>query len=245
MRKDLQSAQQALGLVPAQVEQQMERVRALGDRLRRSDLLESRGAGIAALSQRIARTETAFFGTREQELAGARATLETIPHRCRVALSGHEQGIAEQRLHLNRVPKLTEDAVAGIADQARLLGDGICRQLADHQHDYGRAIQRLLTDFNRTALRRFEDERTRLTQARELTRERIGHRFSGAERDLRHVASVIEARDFRRHGFVLATDANGKPVPSISGVHVGAHLDLKFRDGRARVAVRETKEEEA
>jgi len=244
IRRDLQSAQQALSQVPVQVDQNLERVQALADRLRRSDLLESRGASIAALSQRIARTETSFFGTREKELARARATLETIPHRCRVTLSGRQQGIAEQRLHLSRAPKRTEDAAAGIADQARLLGDGIARQLADHEHDYGRAIERLLTDFNRTALRRLEDERTRLTQARELTRERIGHRFSGAERDLKHVTSVIEARDFRRHGFVLATDASGKPLPSISGVHVGAHLDLKFRDGRARVAVRETKEEE-
>jgi len=244
MRRDLQSAHLALSQVPIQVNQNLERVQALGDRLRRSDLLESRGASIAALSQRIARTETSFFGTREKELAQARATLETIPHRCRVALSGREQGIAEQRLHLSRAPKRAEDAAAGIADQARLLGDGIARQLADHEHDYGRAIQRLLTDFNRTALRRLEDERTRLTQTRELTRERIGHRISGAERDLKHVTSVIEARDFRRHGFVLATDASGKPLPSISGVRVGAHLDLKFRDGRARVAVRETKGEE-
>jgi exonuclease VII large subunit len=101
-----------------------------------------------------------------------------------------------------------------------------------------------VADLNRAALRRIEEERARLTQACALTHERIGHRFRGAERDLRHVASVIEARDFRRHGFVLATDARGKPVPSISGIHVGAHLDLKFRDGQARVAVRETKEEE-
>jgi len=314
IRKDLQSAQQALSQVPLQVDQNLERVQALGDRLRRSDLLESRGASIAELSQRIARMETSFFGTREKELSQARATLETIPHRCRVALSGREQGIGEQRLHLNRAPKRTEEAIAGIADQARVLDDGIARQLADHQRDYGRAIDRLITDFphrcraalsgceqgigeqrlhlnrapkrteeaiagiadqarvlddgiarqladhqrdygraidrlitdfNRISLRRFEDERTRLRQASELTHERIGYRFNSAGRDLKHVASVIEARDFRRHGFVLATDASGKPVPSISGIRVGAHLDLKFRDGRARVAVRETEEEEA
>jgi exonuclease VII large subunit len=245
MLKDLQSARQALSQVPVQLGQSLERVQAHGDRLRRSDLLESRGAGIAELSQRIARMESSFFGAREKELGQARATLETVPHRCLVALSARERGIGEQRLHLGRAPKRTEEALAGIADQARVVDDGIARQLADHERDYGRAIDRLITDFNRTALRRFEDERTRLGQARELTRERIGHRFDRAERDLKHVTSVIEARDFRRHGFVLATDASGKPVPSISGVRVGAHLDLKFRDGRARVAVRETKEEEA
>ncbi len=245
MHKDLQSARQALGLVPARVEQTLERLQALGDRLRRVGVLETRAAGIGELTQRIARAESTFFGTREQELARAHAVLETIPHRCRVTLSKREQGIGEQRLHLSRAPKRNEDAIAGIADQARVLGDGIARQLTDHRRDYGRAIERLLADFNRTALRRLDDERLRLAQTRELTRERIGHRFSGAERDLKHVTSVIEARDFRRHGFVLATDASGRPLPSISGVHAGALLDLKFRDGRARVAVRETKEEEA
>ena len=52
----------------------------------------------------------------------------------------------------------------------------------------------------------------RLAQSGELTRERIGRRLGDAERDLKHVTALIEARDFGKYGFVLATDGDGKPL---------------------------------
>jgi exodeoxyribonuclease VII large subunit len=244
IRKELAAVGQSIDRVPARVEESTERVRMLSEHLRIAGLFESMQMGIRDLSHQIARAETSFFTTREESLARARAVLETIPHRCQAAFATCEQRIGEQRLRLDRVPQLTDEVVTGAADQVRLLTDGIRRQLADHERDYGRAVNRLLADFTRGALRRLKDEGMRLTQAGQLARERVDRRLGNAEHDLKHTTALIEARDFSKHGFVLATDATGKPLPSIAGVCVGANLNLKFRDGQAGVTVRETKEDE-
>jgi exodeoxyribonuclease VII large subunit len=239
----LQLARQALDRIPAQVEHRLERLRAMGERLRRSDFLDSRQASIRELGQRIAHTETTTVALHQQGIAQAGAALGTVPHRYRATLAERERGIREQCLHLVGVSKRREEAAAKIAEQSRWIGDGIARQLVDHERDYGRAVNRLVTQMKHTALSRLEDESERLIQIRQLSRERIGHRFGNAERDLKHVLARIEARDFRRHGFVLATDAEGKPLSSIAGVHVGTTLNLSFRDGAARARVEETTEE--
>lgn len=240
---DLQLARQALGRIPAQVDHHLERLHGLGERLRRSDFLESRQSGIRELGQRIAYAETTAMALHTQRIAHADAALATVPHRYRATLAERERGISEQCLQLDSVPKRREEAVAKIAEQSRWIGDGISRQLTDHERDYGRAVERLVTQIKKTALFRVEDGSERLTQIRQLSRERIGHRLGNAERDLQHVLARIEARDFRRHGFVLATDAEGKPLSTIAGVRVGTTLNLSFRDGSARARVEETKEE--
>lgn len=245
IRKDVASAQQAIDRIPARIEASAERVDGLGQRLRVAGLIDSKQSGVRETSQRIAQAETAFFSTREEGLARARAVLEAIPHRCDAALAKIERGLGEQRLRLARAPQRTGEAIAAVEDQARLLGDGIRRQLTDHEHDYGRALARLIADFNRSIRRRLDDQGGRLAQSAELTRERIVRRLGDAERNLEHVTALIEARDFSRHGFVLATDPSGKPLSSIGSVRVGDDLSLKFRDGLAGVTVREIKEEKA
>ena len=80
-------------------------------------------------------------------------------------------------------------------------------------------------------------------RAGQLTWERIARRVEGAERELQHVTALIAARDFRRRGFVLATDAAGRPVPSVAGLELGARLNLNFRDGQVEAAVDKIKEE--
>jgi exodeoxyribonuclease VII large subunit len=243
LESELHLARQALDRVPARVEQRLELVRTIAERLRRSDFLESRQASIRELGQWIAHAETAAVALHQQRIAQADAALGTVPHRYRAAVAERERGIREQCLHLGNVPKRREEAMVRIADQSHWICDGIARQLADHERDYGRAVDRLVTQIKKTALSRLEDGSERLIQIRQLSRERIGHRLGNAERDLKHVVTRIEARDFRRHGFVLATDAEGKPLPSIAGVRVGTTLNLSFRDGFARARVEETKEE--
>jgi exodeoxyribonuclease VII large subunit len=244
IRKDLAFAQQALDRVPARVEESAERVKSLGERLRIAGMLESMQMGIRDLGHRITQAETTFFATREEGLARAGAVLEAIPHRCEAAFANCEQKIAEQRLRLGRVPQRTKEVAGAASEQMRMLSDGIKRQLEDHERDYGRAIDRLLAEFNRAALRRLDEEGVRLTQSGQLMRERVDRRLGNAEHDLKHTTALIEARDFSKHGFVLATDAAGKPLPSIAGVGVGANLNLRFRDGDAGVTVREIKENE-
>lgn len=243
LESGLRHARQALERIPAQLEHHLERLQVMGQRLRRSDFLDSRQASIRELGQRIAHTETTAVALHQQRIARADAALGTVPHRYRAALAEREQGIREQSLHLAGVPKRREEAVAKITEQSRWIGDGIARQLADHERDYGRAVDRLVAQMKNATLIRLADEGDRLTQIGRLSRERVGHRLGNAERDLKNVLARIEARDFRRHGFVLATDTEGKPLSSIAGVRVGTTLNLSFRDGSARARVEETKEE--
>lgn len=195
------------------------------------------------LGQRIARTEAAFFSSHDQGLAAARAAFGTLPHQSLAALSSQERGIGEARLRLDAAPRRgIEDAKGAVAEQSRWLGDGIGRQLADHERDYRHATHRLLSVVKTAYATRPGEQRDRLAEVRRLCRERIGHRLGTARQSIHHTAALIEARDLRRHGYVLANDPTGRPVSSIADAPVGARLELKFRDGEAQVSVEKTKE---
>jgi exodeoxyribonuclease VII large subunit len=53
------------------------------------------------------------------------------------------------------------------------------------------------------------------------------------------LGAVIDARDFRKRGWVMALDAGGAPIASIAGLHPGQALGLLFADGRATAEVNE------
>jgi exodeoxyribonuclease VII large subunit len=148
---------------------------------------------------------------------------------------------AQERLEA--APKRrSEDVRAAVAEQSRWLGNGIARQLSDHERDYEHAIRRLLADVGGVLVARPAELQTRLTQAGRLFRERVDHRLAYAEQSAGRLAALIAARDFRRHGYVLATDQSGKPISSVADAPVGARLGLNFRDGEALVSVEKTKE---
>jgi exonuclease VII large subunit len=65
----------------------------------------------------------------------------------------------------------------------------------------------------------------------------VRRRLSEAGQAVEHVAQLIEAKDFRRSGWVLAADAVGRPARSVRKLAVGARLRLHFRDGVADAAV--------
>lgn len=151
--------------------------------------------------------------------------------------------LAHARQALDRVPERIEHRLEQVQGLRERLHAGISRQLADHEGDYRRAIDRLVTAVETAVLRRLEDELERVVRASQLAWERIARRVEGAEREFQHVKALIAARDFRQRGFVLATDAAGLPVPSVAGLEVGARLTLNFRDGQVEAAVDKIKEE--
>jgi exonuclease VII large subunit len=57
------------------------------------------------------------------------------------------------------------------------------------------------------------------------------------ERALAHITEVIEARDFRRAGWIVASDATGQPVRSALQLAPDDALSLQFEDGRANAKV--------
>lgn len=67
--------------------------------------------------------------------------------------------------------------------------------------------------------------------------EGAARRLDDAERDSAHLLALIEARDFRPRGWLLASTANGAPVRSITDLAVGAEINLELRDGAASAVV--------
>jgi exodeoxyribonuclease VII large subunit len=55
------------------------------------------------------------------------------------------------------------------------------------------------------------------------------------------LGAVIDAKDFRRRGWVMVTDAGGAPVKSVTELHPAEELLLSFADGEASVTITEIK----
>lgn len=113
-----------------------------------------------------------------------------------------------------------------VAEMGRRLDVGIRRQLADHGRDYGHALVRLVREIRAGAARRIVDTR----------------------RGVEHLAAVVEAHDFRRRGWIVATSEEDDAVSTVSVLDPGARLRLTFSDGQADAVVdrvlRERKETE-
>lgn len=242
-RASIEAAHQVLDGVGERIQRHQELLAGVSERLRCPELVEGRRLTIGELGQRVAQAEASFFAVHDRELAGGREMLATLPHRCKAALADSVREIGEQRLRLEASPRRrNEDARATVIEQSRWLGDGIGRELADHERDYARAINRLLAEIGASAAARPAELQRKLVEAGQLCREKTDWRLVYARQSLVHVSALIEARDFRRHGYVLATDESGKPVSSVADAPVGARLELNFRDGKAEVSVEKTKE---
>jgi exodeoxyribonuclease VII large subunit len=243
LRQTLAHARQALDRLAEKVEHRLERVQGLHERLRVPALLEQRAQNVREFSRGIAQEESSFFVARERGLVDARASIAAGAHLALLTLSRKEGQLAEQRPRLDAAPERFEHVAQEISTRSRRLRAGIARQLADHERDYRRAVDRLIATVKAAILRRFEDELERAVRVGQLVRERVVRRVDSAERELQHVSALIVARDFRRRGFILATDAAGLPVPSVAGLEVGARLNLNFRDGQAEAQVDKIREE--
>ncbi|HWB69278.1 MAG TPA: exodeoxyribonuclease VII large subunit [Solirubrobacterales bacterium] len=242
LRQSLTHARQALDRVPERIEHRLERLQAQRQRLRVPELLAGKAQSVREFSRRIEQEEDTFFVTRERGLADARAALATGANQALLSLASMERGLAEQRPRLSSAPERFEFVAGEISARGHRLRAGIARQLGDHERDYRRAIDRLVGTIRAGGLRRIADELERVGRSGQVAGERIVRRVEGADRELKHVTALIAARDFRERGFVLATDAAGRPVPSVAGLEVGARLNLNFRDGQVGAAVDTIKE---
>jgi exonuclease VII large subunit len=243
LRQDLALARGSLDQIPERVERRLEWTQALRERLRIPELLESLAHDVRELSRLVAQTEDVFFTAREKGLADARVAIGTAPHRALMALFQRERQLAEQRPRLASAPERFHQVGEDIIEESRRLRAGIARQLTDHERDYRRALDRLISGIKTAALRNFQDELERVAQAGRVVYERVVRHVEGAERELRHITALIAARDVRQRGFVLATDMEGRVVPSVAGLGVGSRLNLNFHDGQVEAAVDKIKED--
>lgn len=61
--------------------------------------------------------------------------------------------------------------------------------------------------------------------------------IAGAQERVANLAALRDAKDFRRHGWVLACDEHGQAVRTTAALRLGAELQLRFADGEAQTIV--------
>jgi exodeoxyribonuclease VII large subunit len=65
-------------------------------------------------------------------------------------------------------------------------------------------------------------------------------RLAGAERELGHRLALLDARDYRRRGFALVRDGDGRAVTSVSRLRPRQEVSIELADGRADATVERT-----
>ena len=60
-----------------------------------------------------------------------------------------------------------------------------------------------------------------------------------------HLIELVQARDFRRLGWVRASDRRGQPIQALAGLNPGDDINLSFRDGQAEATIDRIKQGDA
>jgi exodeoxyribonuclease VII large subunit len=143
-----------------------------------------------------------------EKVALAAAPLEA---RAQTYFRDLRQAVEEEQRRIGQCETVLSGVGDHVAELCRRLEVGTRRQLADHLRDYGNALARLVRETGAGVNRRLADSRRRY----------------------RHLADVIEARDFRRRGWAMATREDGAAVTTVEGLRSGSLLRLTFSDGAA------------
>ena len=213
--------------VPVRLGRGVERVGALGGRLRAGARLDSLLGDVRRRGLDASLAQGRALADRERGVAEARAQLGAVVRRvpgaeavkvlaleldARAAAFFAERAamLAEGARRLEGVPPALATRSSLVAEQARLVAMGTRRQVADHDRDYGHALARY---------------------GREMAAG-VGRRLRDAARDARHAAELVAARDMRPRGWLLAAGEDGAPVRRAADVREGDALHLHFTDGR-------------
>jgi exodeoxyribonuclease VII large subunit len=213
-----------------------------------------KAADIAALAARLDSRAVRFFSDRAEQvrgLANFRAPVDA-------ALTAHVHAVREAAGELRRAaPTLdaradavtsaapTTSAVIAVLDARRLgaeehgrrVGVGIHKELADHLHDYGRALPKRAAAIRDASNRLFQRGRERVDATGARTAEGAHRRVADARRALNHASELLAVSDPRRRGWVLPTDGGGVVVRSVARLALGDRLTLSFHDGTAGAVI--------
>jgi exodeoxyribonuclease VII large subunit len=147
---------------------------------------------------------------------------------CLRGLDEQAQGL---RLGAERIPKPAALEVPA----ARLQSSGI--RTHERLRDYRRAFDRLATDGARDLRRRHSGETRNLNVQIQALTPAAGRSLDRVRERVSHLGALVDAKDLRRRGWVLATDRNGQGIRGVKSLKVGAALGLWFADGEAAVTV--------
>lgn len=141
-------------------------------------------------------------------------------------------------------------ALARVLDRPKLMVERMGELLQASRSRVTRKRLDLLAALDRRSGEAMRELRRRLLSQREAVDRDASRIAPAAERALaRHrervaaLGAVIDAKDFRRHGWVMASQM-GRPIKSVADVRVAGVLELSFADGRAVAAVTDIQREE-
>jgi exodeoxyribonuclease VII large subunit len=142
-------------------------------------------------------------------------------------------------------------ALGRVLDRPRLMVERMGELLQASRSRVTRKRLDLIAALDRRAAEAMRELRRRLATQRQAVDRDTSRLGPAAERMLaRHaervaaLGAVIDAKDFRRRGWVMASDGDGHAVKSVADLHPTDTVKLSFADGEATATITEIKREE-
>lgn len=109
-------------------------------------------------------------------------------------------------------------------------------RIAGTTRDYGRAFDRIAGDLRREVARRVKSATSQVQEHGAELRPALERALRRRSEQVAQLGSLVEAKDFRRRGWVMATRQD-QAVTSAAELERGDHLRLRFADGEAQANI--------
>lgn len=140
-------------------------------------------------------------------------------------------------------------ALARVLDRPRLMVERMGELLQGSRARVTRKRLDLIAALDRRSAEAMRELRRRLATQRQAIDRDTSRLGPASERMLAchaervaALGAVIDAKDFRRRGWVMATDKRGRPIESVAGLHPADSLGLSFADGHATATITDVKQ---
>jgi exodeoxyribonuclease VII large subunit len=173
------------------------------------------------------------------------AAFAPVPAKAAELAIRHSAAELQEELDRNRT------ALARVLDRPRLMVERMGELLQASRSRVTRKRLDLIAALDRRSAEAMRELKRRLATQRQATDADASRISPAAERLLARntervaaLGAVIDAKDFRRHGWVLAHDGAGSPVKSVAELRVEGAVELSFADGDATATITDIKQGE-
>jgi exodeoxyribonuclease VII large subunit len=162
---------------------------------------------------------------------------------CRQAIELRAAAVSAAARTLDKTAARAAEIRRDVRQAGTRVADGVQRHLDVRSRDYRRATETLMQEARIGYDRRQARVREYLLRDGRSLTELMNRRIDDARRSVAHRAEVVAARDFRRHGWLLAS-SSGQPVRSASDLTAGDVVELHLHDGLATTVIEQIHEEQ-
>ncbi len=136
--------------------------------------------------------------------------------------------------------RLATRPVEDLGRLAEALASSSARMLKSRRDNLTRAIERMTAERVRAANRHIAVARANVNASATAIGRSVGRHEQQAKNDADALSAVLAAADFRRRGWLLATDASGHGITRIDDVQAGDPVHLHLEGGEASAVISET-----